>query len=105
MATENKQYKQKAAELHAANLRLLKERLKSREVSGSYVFYGDEDYTKNYYYDELCAFCENKALNIKTISGNEFNIVDFINACDTSAAASVICFLLKRRTIQIRLIV
>lgn len=82
----------KPEEIHAGNIAELKKRIKEGNVSGSYVFYGDEDYTKNYYYDRLTEFCGNKALNIKTITGSQFNIEDFLNSCDIVSAQSLDMF-------------
>lgn len=75
----------KLADIHAANIGILKDKIKKGNISGCYVFYGDEEYTKNHYYDVLCQSCGDKSLNVKTISGAEFNYKDFINACDTNA--------------------
>lgn len=82
----------KPEEIHAGNVTELKNRLKEGKVSGSYVFYGDEEYTKNYYYDELVSFCGNKSLNVKTLAGSDFKYDDFINSCDTVSAQSMDMF-------------
>ena len=84
----------KPAEVHAGNVSELKKRIKEGRVSGSYVFYGDEEYTKNYFYDELITFCGNKALNVKTLAGSDFKYDDFINSCDTVSAQSMDMFAL-----------
>ncbi len=80
--------KKKLFEEHAANLALLKDRLKSGDVSGTYVFYGDEEYTKDFYYSELKKAVGDASLNVKTFYGEEFNLADFITACDTEPAES-----------------
>ena len=77
-------YKEKPAEIHARNLSTLKERIKSGSFSGCYVFYGDEEYTKNYYYEQLCKSCGDKSLNVKSIYGKEFTLKDFIDCCGCS---------------------
>ena len=59
-------YTPKPADVHAANLGILKHRIKEKNLSGAYVFYGEEEYTKNFYYSELVKACGNKALNVKT---------------------------------------
>ena len=41
------------ANIHAANAAALKNRLKTGSVSGAYLFYGDEEYLKQHYSDEL----------------------------------------------------
>lgn len=85
-------YTPKPDEVHAGNVSELKNRLKDGNVSGSYVFYGDEEYTKTYYYDQLTSLCGNKALNVKTMQGADFVLKDFLNACDTVAAESMDMF-------------
>lgn len=85
-------YAPKASEVHAGNVSELKKRIKEGNVSGSYVFYGDEEYTKNHFYDQLTKFCGNKSLNVQTISGADFKLDDFLNCCDTVAAQSVDMF-------------
>ena len=81
-----KAYAPKPAEVHAANIGTLKESIKSGNLSGVYVFYGDEEYTKNFYYDKLADACGNRGLNVKTFAGAEFKLEHFINACDTAPA-------------------
>lgn len=78
-------YKEKLSDIHAHNLSILKERIKSGSLSGCYLFYGDEEYTKNYYYEQLCSSSGDKSLNVKSIYGKEFTLKDFIDACDTYA--------------------
>lgn len=87
-------WKPKPAEVHAGNLSELKKRIKEGKVSGSYVFYGDEEYTKNHFYDELTGFCSNKSLNVRTLAGADFKLQDFINSCDISPAESMDMFAL-----------
>ena len=77
-------YTPKPADVHAANLGILKQRIKEKNLSGAYVFYGEEEYTKNFYYSELVKACGNKALNVKTLYAEDFTIQAFINACDTA---------------------
>jgi len=85
-------WKPKPAEVHAGNMSELKKRIKEGNVSGTYVFYGDEEYTKNHFYDELTGFCSNKSLNVRTLAGADFKMQDFINSCDTSPAESMDMF-------------
>ena len=79
--------KEKPQDVHANNLQLLKERIKTSDTSGCYVFYGDEEYTKNHYARLLLEQAGN-SLNTTTFYGAEFNLVDFISACETSAVES-----------------
>lgn len=78
-------YKEKLSDIHARNLSILKERIKNSSFSGCYLFYGDEEYTKNHYYEQLCKTSGDKSLNVKSIYGKEFTLKDFIDACDTYA--------------------
>ena len=78
-----KTYNPKPADVHAANVSQLKERIKNGNLSGTYIFYGEEEYTKNFYYDKLASACGNRDLNVKTISGSDFKLADFFTACDT----------------------
>lgn len=77
----------KPSEIHASNIGILKDRIKSGKLSGVYMFYGDEEYTKNFYYDKLAQACENRALNAKTIDGEDFELSDFLTACHTQPAS------------------
>ncbi len=87
-----KTYTPKPADVHAANLSVLKDRLKSGNLSGAYLFYGDEEYTKNFYYNEFLKFCGNRQLNVRTFFDSDFSLPDFINACQTSASAAMSLF-------------
>ncbi len=78
-------FKEKPADIHARNLAQLKVRIKDGSFSGCYMFYGDEEYTKNHYYAELCKSCGEASLNVKSLYGKEFTLKDFIDACDTYA--------------------
>lgn len=79
--------KEKPAEIHARNLVTLKERIKSKEISGLYIFYGDEEYTKNHY-SRLLTSASGEMLNVTSIYGSEFELTSFISACETSAIES-----------------
>lgn len=93
-------YAPKPAEVHAANLAELKARIKNGNASGAYVFYGDEEYTKNFYYDALANFCGNRSLNVKTLAGSDFKLADFLDSCDTVAANSMDMFALDEEEKQ-----
>ena len=83
----NRGYNPKPEEIHAANISVLKERIKSGKLSGVYFFYGDEEYTKNFYYDKMREACKNTSLNVKMIDGADFELSDFYTACDTEPTA------------------
>lgn len=87
-------YKAKPQEIHAENLAVLKERIKTNTLCGCYVFYGDEDYTKNHYTNLLTGQAAG-LLNTTTFYGNEFTSNDIINACSTSAVESFDMFSLE----------
>lgn len=85
-------YKEKPEDVHAKNLNVLKDRIKQKNVGGSYVFYGEEEYTKNHYFSVLCGADEGVKLNIHTLCGDEFNLADYNDAISTSAVESVDLF-------------
>ncbi len=85
-------YREKPEDIHAQNLSVLKERIKNKDVCASYVFYGDEEYTKNHYFSQLCLQSLDKSLNTTTITGSDFNLADFMCACSTSAVQSIDMF-------------
>jgi len=81
------QKKEKPQDIHANNLAILKDKIKNGQTDGVYIFYGDEEYTKNHYSNLLIKQSESK-LNVTSIYGSDFNLPDFIAACDTSAVES-----------------
>lgn len=83
--------KEKPQEIHANNLSILKDRIKSGSVDGVYIFYGDEEYTKNHY-SSLLVNQSGSKLNTTSIYGSDFTLPDFIAACDTSAVESLDMF-------------
>lgn len=90
-------YKEKPQEIHAKNIQLLKDRIKSSETRGCYVFYGDEEYTKNHY-SNLLLKQAGGSLNVTSFYGAEFNLTDFISACETSAVESFDLFSIDEDT-------
>ncbi len=80
-------FKEKPSEIHARNIVTLKERIKSGQLSGVYLFYGDEEYTKNHYC-KLLTDAAGEMLNVTSIYGSEFELTDFIAACETNAIES-----------------
>ena len=82
-----KPYDEKTLENHANNLHELKDRIKSGNTGGVYIFYGDEEYTKNHY-SKLLSEKAGSTLNTKSFYGDEFTLPDFIAACETSAVES-----------------
>jgi len=80
-------FKEKPADIHARNIVTLKERLKSGMLSGVYVFYGDEEYTKIHYCKQITD-AAGEMLNVTSIYGNEFELTEFIAACETNAIES-----------------
>lgn len=88
-------YKEKPQDIHANNLQLLKDRIKSGQTSGCYIFYGDEEYTKNHY-TKLLLEQAGSSLNITSFYSTEFNLVDFLSACETNAVESFDMFSLDQ---------
>ena len=87
MALSKKGEKLQNKDIHANNLQILKDRIKAKNVGGTYIFYGDEEYTKNHYSKLLTDESENK-LNVTCFYGEEFTLPDFLSACETSAVES-----------------
>jgi len=82
-----KDNREKPQDIHANNLVLLKERTKAQDKSGVYIFYGDEEYTKNHYTNLLLKEAGNN-LNVTSFYGEDFTLESFIAACETSAVES-----------------
>ncbi len=86
-----KDYLEKPQEIHANNLALLKERTKTEDKSGVYLFYGDEEYTKNHYTNLLLREAGSN-LNVTSFYGEDYTLEAFISACETSAVESLDMF-------------
>lgn len=80
-------YKEKPSEIHAKNVILLKEKIKSRNIDGVYLFYGDEEYTKSHYCRQITE-AAGDFLNVTSIYGDEFDLTEFISSCLTTAIES-----------------
>lgn len=80
-------FKEKTADIHARNIVTLKERIKNKLLSGVYLFYGDEEYTKNYYCREITN-AAGEMLNVTSFYGEDFELTEFIAACETNAIES-----------------
>lgn len=59
----------------------LKRRLKEKDVSGVYVFTGDEEYMKRHYFSELCK-ASGESINVSVLRGE----IDFGELCDELAS-------------------
>ncbi len=81
----------KPQEIHANNLADLKDRIKQGNLDGCYIFYGDEEYTKNHYSNKITEAAGSN-LNITTFYNTQFELSDFISACETSAVQSLDMF-------------
>ncbi len=79
--------REKPQDKHANNLQILKEKLKTKQTEGCYIFYGDEEYTKNHYTKQILSQA-GTSLNVSSIYGNDFTLEGFISACETSAVES-----------------
>lgn len=84
-------FREKDQDIHANNVALLKEKIKSKNTEGCYIFYGDEEYTKNHYTKQLLEQAGTD-LNITSIYGEEFTLDSFISSCETSAVESLDMF-------------
>lgn len=76
----------------AANVAELKSRLKNGNISGSYLFFGEEDYLKQYYVNDMMRFCGDRKLNVRTFYSDDFSLSDFTNACRTTASGEASMF-------------
>lgn len=76
----------------AANVAELKSRLKNGNISGSYLFFGEEDYLKHYYVNDMMRFCGDRKLNVRTFYSDDFSLSDFTNACRTTASGEASLF-------------
>lgn len=85
-------YREKPEDIHAKNLIVLKDRIKENKIGGSYIFYGEEEYTKNHYYSLLCSLSGDKKLNTHTFFSQEFNLADFMSAVSINAVQSIDMF-------------
>lgn len=84
-------FNEKPQDIHANNIHLLKERIKSSNIGGCYIFYGNEEYTKNHYASLLVKEAGSN-LNVTSFYDSEFNLADFLSACETSAVESLDMF-------------
>lgn len=91
MAKQVPYNKEKPQDIHANNLHILKDNIKSGNIGGTYIFYGDEEYTKNHY-SKLLTSQAGSNLNVTCIYESEFNLPDFLSACETSAVESMDMF-------------
>lgn len=62
---------------------VLKNKIKSGDLSGTYIFYGPEEYLKRYYFSELCK--GSASFNVTEFSGDTFSFSDFFDAVSTVA--------------------
>lgn len=76
----------------AANVAELKSRLKNGNISGSYLFFGEEEYLKQYYVNDMMRFCGDRKLNVCTFYSDDFSLSDFTNACRTTASGEASLF-------------
>ena len=82
-----KAYREKPQDIHANNIKTLKERISGKQTEGCYIFYGDEEYTKNHY-TRLLLEQAGSSLNVNSFYEDDFTVEDFIAACETSAVES-----------------
>ena len=80
MAYNKKNYGKKDDSAKEA-LAELKRRLKEGDIGGTYLFTGDEEYMKRYYFSELCK-ASGESVNISVLRGD----VDFGELCDEVSA-------------------
>lgn len=76
--------KKAEAEEAAASLQLLREKLKSGELSGVYLFRGEEEYLKRYYFGELKKAAGNSGAKVTEFYGGDFQYTEFADAVYTA---------------------
>ncbi|MBQ7400275.1 MAG: hypothetical protein IJW06_07440 [Clostridia bacterium] len=89
-------FREKPQDIHANNLQVLKERIKAKTTEGCYIFYGDEEYTKNHYTNLILSQAGSN-LNVTSIYGDEFSLENFIASCETSAVESLDMFSIEEK--------
>ncbi len=85
MAVKSSGFKNYEKDVNKERQDKIKDQLKSRNLSGVYLFHGNEPFLINYYVDELKKLVldnDNQSLNLSVFE-NRIDIDDLIDACDT----------------------
>lgn len=85
MAVKNTGFKNYEKDVNKESLDKIKEQLKSKNLSKTYLFHGNEPFLVDYYVGEIKKLVldnDNQSLNLLTFE-NKIDIDDVIDACDT----------------------
>lgn len=79
-------YNKKKSAAENEDLQILKKRIKDKEPSGVYIFRGEEEYMKRFYFSELCKSAGDTDANVNIIDGSDFTYESFLDAVNTAPA-------------------
>ena len=68
------------------NLSELKARIKEKNPGGIYVFHGEEEYMKRFYFSELCKSSGDSDANVNTVDADDFSYEKLLDAVNTAPA-------------------
>lgn len=78
-------YKKKTKPNDNDGTEILKERIKTKALSGMYLFYGQEEYLKRYYFSELAKAAGDNT-NVTNIDADDFSFEKFFDSVNTVAS-------------------
>ena len=73
----------KKSEENSASFTVLKQKVKEKSTSGIFVFYGEEEYTKRYYFSQLAESAGEDGFNLRTFYEKELRAEDLFAFLDT----------------------
>lgn len=79
-------YSKKKTAAESENLRVIKARIKEKKPSGIYIFRGEEEYMKRFYYSELCKAAIDSDSNITVINSEDFSYEKLADAMTAAPA-------------------
>ena len=68
------------------NLSELKARIKEKNPAGIYLFRGEEEYMKRFYFSELCKSSGDTDSNVNVIDAEDFSYEKLLDAVNTAPA-------------------
>ena len=82
----NNFYSKKKSPVSADGLLKLKSRIKDKCPSGVYLFHGEEEYMKRFYFSELCKTAQGGEANITVIEAENFSYEKLLDAASAAPA-------------------
>lgn len=79
-------YNKKRSAAENEDLQILKKRIKEKTPSGVYIFRGEEEYMKRFYFSELCKSAGDTDANVNIIDSSDFTYEGFLDAVNTAPA-------------------